>query len=122
VHAEFYTTVAQVLPVLLLALVWDSRYLERLRDELRPARRVDPAAGTFWTKPRVRAYVIVIASLILAELCAALLVLAGAAGDSAVLRAGMLAGLAPVLATVGFRIAVDVLNATRPAPPPPPGP
>ncbi|WP_125617928.1 hypothetical protein [Actinomadura sp. WAC 06369] len=44
-HQEFYTTLAQVFPVLLLALLWDSRYLERLREQERRSRAADPVDG-----------------------------------------------------------------------------
>ena len=39
---NYYATVAQVLPVLLLAFLWDSGFLQRLRDQRRPTRRTDP--------------------------------------------------------------------------------
>ena|ERR1700754_2143999 len=42
----FYATMAQVLPVLLLAPVWESRYLENLPNEERRSRRDDPRDGT----------------------------------------------------------------------------
>jgi hypothetical protein len=48
---NFYPTLAQVLPVLLLALIWDSAYLIRLRRQRRPLRRDDPAGVWFWTNP-----------------------------------------------------------------------
>lgn len=35
---DFYATVAQVLPVLLLAFLWDSGFLHRLRDQRGPTR------------------------------------------------------------------------------------
>ena len=45
--SNFYPTLAQVLPVLLLALIWDSAYLMRLRRQRRPLRRMTrPASGS----------------------------------------------------------------------------
>ncbi|MEE6258985.1 hypothetical protein [Plantactinospora sonchi] len=116
-YRDFYTTLAQVLPVLLLALLWDSRYLDQLRRQARPSRRVDPAHGYFWTKPRVRAYSLTIASVIVTELAVVVFVLAGALSDSAALRAVLVAGLVLALATLLTRVAVDVFDATRPDPP-----
>ncbi|MEO3744463.1 hypothetical protein [Plantactinospora sp. B5E13] len=118
-YRDFYTTLAQVLPVLLLALIWDSRYLDQVRRQQRPSRRVDPAGGYFWTKPRVRAYSLTIASVIVVELAVVVFVLAGALPDSTVLRTVLVAGLVLSLGTLLFRVAVDVVDATRPEPPPP---
>jgi hypothetical protein len=63
-YRDFYATIAQVLPVLLLALMWDSAYLLRLRRQHRPHRRTDPNGVWFWTKPRVRAYTLVVAAVV----------------------------------------------------------
>lgn len=55
--SESYATLARVLPIPLLALVWDSAYLERLRRLQRQARRMDREVGVlFWIKSRVRYY------------------------------------------------------------------
>jgi hypothetical protein len=40
---DFYSTAAQVLPVLLLALVWESQYLEAPPRQPRRLRRDDPS-------------------------------------------------------------------------------
>lgn len=53
VHTELHTTVAQVLPVFLLAPMWESASLDRLRSEHRPGRG-GAERGCCWTKPRVR--------------------------------------------------------------------
>ncbi|WP_163552957.1 hypothetical protein [Candidatus Frankia alpina] len=128
-HSDLYTTVAQVLPVLLLALMWDSAYLERLRGQQRPSRRLVPDSGFRWAKPRVRAYTLSIAILIMADVLLVVLVLAGAVPDSAAVRALVVAGLVVALASLTFRIWFDVVEATRadppapdPAPDPGPGP
>lgn len=39
--SDFYSTAAQVFPVILLALIWESRYLEKLHLERRLSRRED---------------------------------------------------------------------------------
>jgi hypothetical protein len=113
VYRDFYATMAQVLPVLLLTLVWDANYLRRLRDQARPLRRDDPTGVWFWTKPRVRAYTLVITWLLVASIGVALLVLAGAVPDTAGLRGLLVAGLAMALLTLLVRISAEVLNATR---------
>lgn len=110
---DFYATMAQVFPVLMLALVWESSFLERLRGQARRLRRDDPAGVRFWTKRRVRnwtVFVVVVAALGLALCC---LVLAGALADSVAARAGVLCGLAIVLGTLLTRAVVDTVQASR---------
>ncbi|MFC0041324.1 hypothetical protein [Actinomadura rayongensis] len=116
-HQEFYTTLAQVYPVLLLALLWDSRYLDGLREQERRSRAEDPVHGVhFWTKGRVRVYTIVLAFLLVCGLGACVLGLAGLFGDSAVLR-GLLAGtLVLALVTLLVRVYAEVVRATRASP------
>lgn len=111
---DFYDTVAQVLPVLLLALVFDSGYLDRLRDQRRRLRRDDSVAGVrFWTKPRVRAYALFVTLAVLVDIGLCVLTLAGGIGDSVALRVGVGGGVAVALASLLFRIGVHVLEATR---------
>ncbi|WP_165964368.1 hypothetical protein [Actinomadura sp. KC216] len=114
-HGEFYTTIAQVFPVLLLALLWDSQYLENLRVRPRPSRREDPVNGVwFWTKSRVRVYVITVSIVIVAGLGAAVSALAGILPDSAVLRFLLLGALLLTLVTLVVRIWAEVTHASRP--------
>ncbi|GAA3798709.1 hypothetical protein GCM10022403_035700 [Streptomyces coacervatus] len=111
---DLYATVAQVLPVLLLALVFESRHLERLRSRPRRLRRDDPANGVrFWTKGRVRVYLLSVAVVVLGDLGLCVLMLAGGVPDSLPLRVVAVAGVLLVLVTLLFRITVDVLDATR---------
>lgn|GEM_PF-3481431 len=110
-HGDLYTTVAQIVPVLLLALMWDSAYLDRLRSEHRPARR-NGSAGFFWTKPRVRAFILSIAILVMATLLLDVLVLAGVVPDAAPVRAAVVGGLVVAMGALLFRIWVDVVRAT----------
>lgn len=49
--SNFYPTLTQVWPVLLLVLICYSAYLTRLRRQQRPLRREDPTGVWFWTKP-----------------------------------------------------------------------
>ncbi|MCK9922492.1 hypothetical protein MXD61_11480 [Frankia sp. AgPm24] len=112
VHTELYTTVAQVLPVFLLALMWDSAYLDRLRAQHRP-RRGGPQPGYFWTKPRVRLFILGVTVAVMCTVLLTVLVLAGAVADSAPVRAVVVGGLVLAMAVLAFRIWVDVLAATR---------
>ncbi|WP_261567365.1 hypothetical protein [Frankia gtarii] len=116
-HSDLYTTVAQVLPVLLLALMWDSAYLEQLRGQQRPSRRLDPDGGFRWTKPRVRAYTLSIAILIMADVLLVVLVLAGAVPDTALVRALVVAGLVVALASLMTDGASEPSGAARRAGP-----
>ncbi|MGW0993559.1 hypothetical protein ACWD5V_09650 [Streptomyces sp. NPDC002523] len=111
---DFYATVAQVLPVLLLALVFESRHLERIRQEQRRLRSEDPTNGVrFWSKSRVRVFTLSVAVIVLGDVGLCVLMLAGGVPDSVVLRVVVSAGLILALATLLFRISVDVLDATR---------
>jgi hypothetical protein len=111
---DFYATAAQVIPVLMLALVWESRFLKHLSDHPRLHRRDDPVNGVlFWTKPRVRVWIIFTVLVAVAELMLTTLVLAGAFHDSVALRVTVLTGLGLVLASLLTRAFVDVVQATR---------
>jgi hypothetical protein len=114
--SNFYPTLAQVLPVLLLAFIWDSAYLERLRDQRRPLRRDDPSGVWFWTKPRVRVYTLMVTGQAIASIAITLLVLAGLIPDSLPLRIALSVGLILLLSTLTVRIAVDVIGATSVTP------
>ena len=109
-HDNFYSTTAQVIPVLLLALLWESPYLERLRREYRPSRAA--GRGFFWTKARVRVFLLVVASIVMLTLLLNLLILAGWLPDSAIFRGLVMFGLIAALGTLSFRICVDVMDAT----------
>ena len=113
VYRDFYSTMAQVLPVLLLALVWDSDYLHRLRAQPRRLRRVDPAGVWFWTKPRVRVYSLVVTVVLVAGIGLSLVALAGTVADAAWLRGVLVGGLGLALVTLMVRIGSDIVGATR---------
>jgi protein-S-isoprenylcysteine O-methyltransferase Ste14 len=110
---DFYGTAAQVLPVLLLALVFESRHLERVGRERRRPRRVDPAQGVrFWTKGRVRAYTLAMSTVVLGDTAACVLVLGDMLADSRPLRTAVITGVLLAAVTLLFRIWVDVIGAT----------
>ncbi|WP_326828599.1 hypothetical protein OIE13_21025 [Streptosporangium sp. NBC_01810] len=111
---DFYATVAQILPVLLLAFIWDSRFLHNLRNQRRRPRREDPVNGVyFWTKQRVRVYSLVIAVMIITDLALCALVLANLLPDGVAMRVVVLVGLLLSLATLLNRVWMDILHATR---------
>jgi len=112
---DFYTTMAEVLPLLLLALIWDSSYLDRLRGQRRLSRRVDPAGVRFWTKPRVRVYTLMIAGIVIVSTGISILVLGRFIPDSLALRVTLSCGLVVVLSTLLTRIYFDVIVATSTA-------
>ena len=109
---NFYSTLAQVLPLLLLAFIWDSGFLARLRGQRRLPRRVHPEGVWFWTKPRVRVYTLVVTGVVIVSTAVTVLVLAGLIPDSHALRIALSAGLVLVLITLLTRITLDVLWAT----------
>ncbi len=104
---------AQVFPVLMLALIWESGYLERLRTQVRPSRRADPVTGVFWTKPRVRAWIIAVSGIAVGEVGLTAAVLASAVPEGPPTRAIVLAGLAVVLGTLLTRACVDIWHSTK---------
>lgn len=109
---DFYTTMAQVLPLLLLALIWDSSFLDRLRGQRRLSHRVDPAGVWFWTKPRVRVYTLTIAAVVIVSTGISILVLAHFIPDSFTLRLVLSCAVVLVLGTLLTRIYYDVIVAT----------
>ncbi len=110
---DLYTTVAQTIPVLLLALLWESAYLDRLRTEPRPPRG-NGRRGPFWTKPRIRVYMLSVSTAVMLALFVDVLVLADVLSDTAAVRSVVVGGLVLVMGTLLFRIWVDVLRATGP--------
>lgn len=110
---DFYATMAQVFPVLLLTFAWESRYLQQLRAQTRVPRRHSPSGVLFWTKPRVRGYALTVVGVIVIDIVTAVLVLAGVFPDSFAIRVFLLAGLALILGTLMTRMSVDIIEATR---------
>lgn len=107
---DFYTTLAQVLPVLLLTIVWVRAWLTSLAARHRGS---GPDAVRFWTKPVVRWYTLLLIAVLLSAIAAGLLVLAGGLADAGWLRVLLLLATAMALATLMVRIGAGVLAATR---------
>jgi hypothetical protein len=114
---DFYATTAQVLPVVLLGLLWESRFLETIASETRTLRRDDPDHGVrFWTRRRARIYALVVSTAVMADTGLCLVVLAGAVPDSTLTRGIVIVGALLGLATLLTRTWIDVLKATGPLP------
>lgn len=113
-NRDFYSTIAQVLPVLLLALMWDSNYLNQLRKRPQCSRGMDPAGVLFWTKSRVRVYSLFVTAVLITDIATSLLVLAGTVMDMAWLRGVLVAGLVLALMTLMVRISSSIIDATKP--------
>ncbi|WP_214110434.1 hypothetical protein [Acrocarpospora catenulata] len=110
---DLYATVAQVLPVVLLAFVWDSGYLARLHSQQRVLRRQGVAGDVmFWTKGRIRVYALTVSAVIIADLALCVLVLANVVPDVAFVRGVVIAGLSLALVTLLTRVTADILTAT----------
>jgi hypothetical protein len=110
---DFYTTAAQVLPVLMLAFLWESGFLIRIQSQPRPRRRVDQLSGVvFWTKSRVRYFLILVAATTSTGTAVSLLVLGGFLPDAPVLRLTVAAFVLLALGTLLTRVVVDIVNST----------
>jgi hypothetical protein len=119
---DLYMTVATVLPVLLLALIWDSRSLENIRRQDRKLRKVDPVNGVlFWTKRRFRLYTLFVATVIVIAVGLCVLELGGAVPNRLPLRVFLVVAVLLTLATLITRIWVDVIAATAERLPAPAG-
>jgi hypothetical protein len=105
---------AQVYPVLLLALAFESGFIERLRLERRPRQRDDPIHGVrFWTKRRVRWFTLLVFNLLVFDTIADVLTLTHVLPYTPVTTPVLLAGVLLALLTLATRVSIDVLEATR---------
>jgi hypothetical protein len=102
---DFYDTTAQVIPVLLLALIWESGYLNRLETEDRKNFR-------FWTKPRVRVWALFMSFAAIAGEVTVVLVLAEVVSPGDIPIALGLLGIAVLVGSLGTRLVADILKAT----------
>jgi hypothetical protein len=114
---SFYVAVATVLPLLLLALIWDSHALENLKTRERRLKK-DGGDVLFWAKPRVRRYMLFVATVIVVALGLCVLELAGFVPNSLALRWILVLAVALTLGTLLTRIWVDVIAATAEKQPP----
>lgn len=111
---DFYATMVQVLPVLLIALVFDSGYLKRLRTQRRQRKTRSNRDGDvlIWTKPLVRVYGLTVTAILILDILLCVVMLADYLPDSVGLRAAVMGGAALVAVTLLFRIWFDIIHAT----------
>lgn len=101
----FYETSAAVIPVLLLALVFDSKYLENYKNPGEGNKR--------WSRRRVIAVgVLVCAATLLGEVVA-FVVLAGAVDSGAWAKWVIGSAGAALLVTLLVRVILDIIERTR---------
>ena len=111
---DFYSTLAQVLPVLILAICWESRYFDHLKKQDRRGSKPGTDEPYFWRKPRVRVFGIFVCGTTIVEIAIASLVLAVIIPSSFPLRVVLMLGLFLVLSTLLTRLCVDLVEATQP--------
>jgi hypothetical protein len=101
---EFYSTCAVVIPVLLLALVWDYQYLRRVAQRRKSGR---------WAKwgIAVWSYFSVGAALLAEGICLLILSAIFAPGDLA--KGLILIGLAALIGSMWTRMYVDIHRVTE---------
>jgi hypothetical protein len=103
---EFYGTTAQVIPVLLLALTWETNYFDRLRTEDRSKKPV-------FTDCRVRWWSLFAVATALAGEATMVLVLADFLGSGAATKVLGVAGVAVLIASMTVRLFSEIWDATN---------
>src|SRR4051794_32009965 len=103
---EFYATTAQVIPVLLLALTWESNYLNRVKKEDRRNKRV-------FTKGVVRWWSIFAVTVALLGEAMMVLVLANvvSSGDGA--KSLGVSGVGVLIGSMIVRVFSEIWDATK---------
>ena len=103
-----YESVAQVVPVLLLALAFESRALERIRQRT----RTEEQETRFWKSWRVRTLGIFMCLAAAVAEVLALLVLNDTVEDSGWVQVAVIGATLALLAILLGRIIIDVVAAT----------
>jgi hypothetical protein len=102
---DYYATSAQVFPVRLLAIAWESRYLEKLKTRNTDGQKI-------WKKPVIRVYGITLCCWNVISLALCVGVLAGWPHDAVWLRVIVMIGLVTSAATLLTRIGIEIWDAT----------
>lgn len=102
--SDFYANAAQVLAIVILALVWDSKYFDRLRT-----RTFTKKGFWRWSRGKVRAYSVAVAVVVIADVALCLMVLAGLFTNSTTLQVIVGAGVVLVLSTLLFRMVTHIM-------------
>jgi hypothetical protein len=109
---ELYTTLAQVLPLVLLTIAWDRDWLQKLQSRaLRTPS--NPGGVRFWCRSRVRSYSIAVVVVLTSAISICILVLAEVVADATWTRVAVITATAIALATLLVRLVAAVLDATR---------
>src|SRR5690349_20000838 len=105
--SDFYANVAQVLALVVLTLVWQSKYFDDLNaDRL--------SGNKLWkSTTRVRAFSVFAAAVIIADVALCLMVLGGWPTDTTAWRVLACAGLGFALASLLFRMISHILGWDR---------
>jgi hypothetical protein len=104
---DFYGITAQVIPVLLLALMFDSKYLERVH------KRERPGEIKFWQESRVRAWGLFMVSAALVGESVVVLVLVDWFPEGLVAKVLGVLGLAALIGSMFVRLFTVIIDATR---------
>jgi hypothetical protein len=102
---DFYANSAQVLAIVILALVWDSGYFSKLRT-----RTFTKTGFWSWNRAKIRAYSVAVAVVVISDLGLCMVVLAGLFTNSTALRVIVGAGVALVLGTLLFRMVTHIMG------------
>lgn len=103
---DFYGTAAQVIPVLLLALTWESDYLRRLEGE-------DRSNYPVFKKPVVRWWGLFMIAAALVGEGTMVLVLADVVEGGDIAKGLGLLGVAALVGSMGVRLSCDIWRATK---------
>jgi len=95
--SDFYANAAQVLAIVVLALIWDKKYFNKVRTGAFNNRR-------FWKPWLIRLYSTLFAIVAIGGMAVCLAFLSGLLSDSTPLRVGVRWGVALVLFTLLFRM------------------
>ena len=98
VFNDFYANSAQLLAIVVLALIWQSGYFDKLRTKEFPEK------WWRWSRTKVRWYSAGVSAVIFADMALCLMVLAGLPADSPGWRITVGTGVAVALGTLFFRI------------------
>jgi IPT/TIG domain len=108
--SDFYANAAQVLAILVLALIWDSKYFNKVRTGAFNNRQ-------FWKPPKIRVYSTLVAVVAIGGIAVCLAFLSGLLTNSTQLRVGVRFAVALALITLLFRMITHIWGLDTPRPP-----
>jgi hypothetical protein len=108
--SDFYANAAQVLAIVVLALIWDSKYFNKVRTGAFNNRLV-------WKPLPIRLYSTIVAVAAIGGIAVCLAFLSGWLTNSTPLRVGVRCAVACALVTLGFRMITHIWGLDSPRPP-----